>query len=154
MQAPKSTGYNALRKGRYSTPNGIYFITFVTEQRIPWFTDDELASSMCRSLFDRRAIADATMLCFVVMPDHVHFLISLKEVPLERVLQQLKSRSARTLNNQIGRKGRFWECGFYDYSVRKDEDLVGIARYIVANPLRSRLVNKLGDYPYWNAKWL
>jgi hypothetical protein len=28
------------------------------------------------------------------------------------------------------------------------------ARYLVANPLRPGLVERIGDYPYWNAVWL
>ena len=35
-----------------------------------------------------------------------------------------------------------------------DEDLAGVARYIVANPLRAKLVRALADYPFWDAVWL
>ena len=38
--------------------------------------------------------------------------------------------------------------------VRRDEDLRGLARYIVANPLRAQLVQRIGDYPHWDAMWL
>jgi hypothetical protein len=38
--------------------------------------------------------------------------------------------------------------------LRKDEDLQTVARYIVANPLRAGLVEKIGDYPLWDAIWL
>jgi plasmid stabilization system protein ParE len=37
---------------------------------------------------------------------------------------------------------------------RAEEDLIKIARYIVANPLRARLVEHIGDYPLWDAAWL
>ncbi len=154
MFKQQKKGYHTLRKGRFSQPNGIYFITFVTAERIPWFTDDELAKTMCRTINHPAAIADASILCYVVMPDHVHFLIQLRHTSLEKIIQRLKSRSARLMNRHIGRSGAFWEVGFYDYGLRKEEDLLGIARYIVANPLRSGLVHKLGNYPYWNAKWL
>jgi len=88
------------------------------------------------------------------MPDHVHLLLQLREAPLANVLNTLKSKSAIELNREIGREGRFWEPGFHDHALRKEEDLLGIARYIVANPLRAGLVRRLGDYPYWNAVWL
>ncbi|MGH8412134.1 MAG: REP-associated tyrosine transposase, partial [Pseudomonas sp.] len=38
--------------------------------------------------------------------------------------------------------------------IRRDEDLPAVARYIVANPLRAGLVEKIGDYPLWDAVWL
>ena len=154
MHTPQKTGYSALRKGRFSQPNGIYFITFVTEERIPWFTDDELASVMCRNFYHPAAILDSSILCYVVMPDHVHFLVQLGSAPLHKITQRIKSRSASLLNNLIGCSGRFWQPGYHDHGLRKEEDLLGVARYIVANPLRSKLVKKLGEYPYWNAKWL
>ena len=88
------------------------------------------------------------------MPDHIHVLLELRDTPLQRVLNRLKSRSAVTLNREIGRGGRFWALGYYDHALRAEEDSQDIARYIVANPLRAGLVRRIGDYPYWNAVWL
>ena len=154
MPAHLRPGCRALRKGRFSQCNGIYFVTVVTDQRIPWFQDFALARLMCRNLLHPAALADAINLCSVVMPDHIHVLLELRDTPLQRVLNRLKSRSAVMLNGQIGRAGRFWAPGYYDHALRAEEDLLGIARYIVANPLRSGLVRRIGDYPYWNAVWL
>jgi len=36
----------------------------------------------------------------------------------------------------------------------KSEDLMKVARYIVANPLRAGLAGHLADYPHWDAIWL
>ena len=154
MENSELLGQSALRKGRFSEPNGIYFITFVTLQRIPWFQEFEFAAAMCRTLNNPGSVQAASMLCYVVMPDHVHALLQLGEKPLPVVIRTLKSVSASALNRSIGRSGGFWQAGYYDHALRKEEDLVGIARYIVANPLRSKLVAKVGDYPYWNAIWL
>ncbi|RPH98876.1 MAG: transposase [Lysobacterales bacterium] len=154
MASKVRQGYRALRRGRYSRAGGIYFITTVIAGRIPWFAQFELARHMCRKLHEPAALADAANLCWVVMPDHVHLLLQLREAPLANVLNTLKSKSAIELNREIGREGRFWEPGFHDHALRKEEDLLGIARYIVANPLRAGLVRRLGDYPYWNAVWL
>jgi REP element-mobilizing transposase RayT len=88
------------------------------------------------------------------MPDHLHLLIQLGTNPLDRVINGLKSYSARVLNRNIGRTGRFWDHGFHDHALRKEEDLVDVARYIVANPLRAGLVRRCGDYPFWDAVWL
>ncbi|GBH14379.1 REP element-mobilizing transposase RayT [Pseudomonas syringae pv. actinidiae] len=38
--------------------------------------------------------------------------------------------------------------------MRNEQDMAGLARYIVANPLRAGLVKKLGDYPLWDAIWV
>jgi REP element-mobilizing transposase RayT len=143
-----------LRKGRYSQSNGIYLVTTVTEQRIPWFQELAFAQIMCQCLQGQDCIVDATKMCWVVMPDHVHLLIQLGEAGLSEVVKKMKAISARRLNHEIGRAGCFWATGFHDYALRREEELKDVARYIVANPVRAGLVKRVADYPYWNAVWL
>lgn len=88
------------------------------------------------------------------MPDHAHLLIDIRNNQLSTVMRRLKSSSALKLNHSIGRQGRFWDVGFHDHGLRKEEDIKGVARYIVGNPLRAGLVKHVGGYPFWNAKWL
>ena len=147
-------GSRALRKGRYSQQNGIYFITSVTHQRIPWFQEFSFAQIMCRCIEHSHILCDAENLCWVVMPDHIHLLLQIGQKPLHGMVNQLKSYSARLLNQEIGRSGRFWDHGFHDHALRKEESMVDVARYIVANPIRAGLVRRYGDYPYWNAVWV
>jgi len=154
MPTRQKPGTKALRAGRYSQANGIYFVTVNTDKRIPWFQEFDLAQVMCKNLENPACLADATNLCWIVMPDHVHLLLGLKTVSLQKIMKRLKSRSAIQLNQEIGRSGRFWSPGYYDHALRKEEDMLNIARYIVANPLRAGLVNRISDYPYWNATWL
>ncbi|MHB1290720.1 MAG: transposase, partial [Sulfuricella sp.] len=69
-------------------------------------------------------------------------------------LRQVKSRSAITINRQLGTHQTIWQKGYHDHALRKEEDVQEIARYIVANPLRSGLAEHAGDYPLWDAIWL
>mgnify|MGYP001815787505 CR=1 FL=1 len=147
-------GSRALRRGRHSQKNRIYFITIVTESRRCWFSEHKLAR-MASSLLDNQGeLPGARALCWVVMPDHVHILLELGEMPLHKTINQWKSRSGRILNRTIARKGRFWQKGYHDHALRKEEDIKETARYIIANPLRAGLAKKYGQYPYWNAVWL
>lgn len=75
-------------------------------------------------------------------------------MPLSKLVLQLKSRSAIAINKARGTSGPFWQKGFHDHALRKEEDLTATARYIVANPLRAGLVQRVGDYPHWDAIWL
>lgn len=47
-----------------------------------------------------------------------------------------------------------WQRGFFDRAIRREDDLVSIARYIVANPLRAGLVERIGDYAHWDSVWM
>ena len=145
---------NRLRIGRYSEQNRIYLLTANTAGRQPVFGDFALG----RLVVSQFRIADemgfANSLAWVVMPDHFHWLIELKRGSLSELMQRAKSLSTKSVNLSTGRKTRLWQSGFHDRALRREEDLVKLARYIVANPLRAGLVQKLGDYPLWDAIWV
>ncbi len=88
------------------------------------------------------------------MPDHFHWLVALENCSLRRLMRETKSLATREVNLSSGRNGSLWQQGFHDRALRREEDLVKVARYVVANPLRARLVEKLGDYPLWDAVWV
>lgn len=46
------------------------------------------------------------------------------------------------------------DAGIHDRGLRGEESLIEVARYIVANPLRAGLTDRIGDYPYWDSVWL
>lgn len=138
-----------LRKGRHSEPNQIYSITTVTIDRKPVFIDFYAARCVIAVLRQEHHLQRAETLAFVLMPDHLHWLMQLgMTADLSTVVGAVKSVSAHRLGENI------WQEGFHDHAVRKDEDLRNIARYIVANPLRAGLVTNIGDYPHWDAIWL
>jgi REP element-mobilizing transposase RayT len=70
------------------------------------------------------------------------------------VVQSVKGLSATRINRMVGVAGsRVWQPGFHDHAVRREEDLVALARYVVSNPLRAGLVRNLGEYSLWDAIW-
>lgn len=146
--------YDNLRKGRVSLPNHAYFITTVTHGRKPIFTNLGMArrviNSMCR--LEQENLLHS--LAWVLMPDHLHWLFQLRNGELAEVMKLFKGRSAKSLNGLRGKEGAIWQRAYYDRAVRPDEDLRGLSRYIVANPLRAGLVEEIGQYPHWDAVWL
>ena len=89
------------------------------------------------------------------MPDHLHWLLQANsQRSLSASVCVVKSGAARQVNALRGTLGRVWQRGFYDRAVRREDDLVDIARYIVANPVRAGLVRSIRDYPHWDAIWL
>jgi len=49
---------------------------------------------------------------------------------------------------------RHLRLAYHDRALRREYDVVRVARYIIANPLRAGLVDKVGDYPHWDAVWV
>jgi putative transposase len=150
-----NAGYKALRKGRYSVAQQIYFIAFITHNRNPLFKEWDLACLASKMLSNNSAWNSANILSWVLMPDHFHGLIELKEHQnLSAVVKLAKGRSAHFINHHRQTKGKIWMDGFYDHAIRKQEDLQSVARYIVLNPVRSGLVKRCEDYSFWDAAWL
>lgn len=146
---------SALRLGWVSLAGTAYLVTVVSEGREPVFLDLFAARALVCELRNSDEQALTSSLAFVVMPDHLHWLFQLGETSLSSVLRRLKSRSAIRINRLRGRPGaRVWQKGYYDHALRGDEPLRDVARYIVGNPLRAKLVEKLGDYPHWDAVWM
>jgi REP element-mobilizing transposase RayT len=112
------------------------------------FAELPAARTLIAVLADEDRTDRAKTLAFVVMPDHLHWLLELGDQTLPRVVGTVKSVSAHRLGDRI------WQPGFFDHAIRREEDAMAIGRYIVANPVRAGLVDHVGAYPHWDAVWL
>jgi putative transposase len=139
---------NRLRRGRCSVVNQIYLVTAVTQRRARVFEDLSAARTLILTMREDARRGSHETLAFVVMPDHLHWLLQLQKGSLSELVGRVKSISARRLGTRI------WQDGFHDRALRDEDDLQAVARYIVANPLRAGLVERIGCYPHWDAVWL
>jgi putative transposase len=152
--APRSSD---LRKGRVSLNGQIYHVTSRAVSGTSPFVDFEPCRATCPTFYPTARTSSVRLLAWVLMPDHVHWLIELQAGgDLSRAVAAFKRQSAGAVNRSQGKPAgsELWQRGFYDRAVRRDEDIVDVARYVVANPLRGGLVTKLGDYAFWDAVWL
>ena len=114
-----------------------------------------VGSAVARCSENKLLLGDTQMLAWVLMPDHVHWLLQLGDKDaLSTVVSRLKSASSRRVNEVIRQKGTIWQKSFHDHAVRAGEDVRTIARYMIANPIRAGLVDNVRDYPFWNTIWL
>ncbi|KIY41323.1 transposase [Pseudomonas sp. 10-1B] len=143
-----------LRRHRVSRPGRLYMLTTVTHQRRPLFHNFTLARLVINHLRQADRENSCVTLAWVVMPDHVHWLIELKQVSLATLMRRFKSRSSHALRKAGVTPTPIWQAGYCDRAMRKDDDLLNAARYIIANPVRAGLAPNVGDYPHWDAIWL
>lgn len=101
-----------------------------------------------------------TLHCAVVMPDHVHLILTLLEdedgrsFPLEDIMKGIKSVSARAINRELGRKGSIWQDESFDHILRSDESVGAKSDYVCDNPVRRGLVKHVDDYPWLWREWI
>jgi len=79
------------------------------------------------------------LLAFVVMPSHLHWVISPtpayceavssssdSRTPRERIMKSVKGYTARQCNRKLGKTGRFWQDESFDHCVRDELELLRI----------------------------
>ncbi|QMV64557.1 transposase [Pseudomonas berkeleyensis] len=144
----------ALRRGRYSESGRVYLLTAVLHGREALLQDFALGRLLVAELREAHEIGLVHSLAWVVMPDHLHWLVQLERTTLDELMRRIKGRSARRINQRLSRYGPLWQHGFHDRALRQEEDLRAVARYVIANPVRAGLVKRVADYPLWDAVWL
>jgi putative transposase len=86
---------------------------------------------------------------FVVMPDHVHLLMTLEsQMTIEKAMQLIKGRFSYHLKKDLGYLGEVWQRGFSEVSVYDELSLKADREYIAQNPVKAGLVNSSEEYPY------
>ncbi len=75
---------------------------------------------------------------FVVMPNHVHALVTLQPShELKAILHSWKRFSARRINEILDREGSLWQSESWDHIVRDEAALAKFSRYIQENPMKA-----------------
>lgn len=123
-----------------------YFLTLCTAGKRQVFVPGFDYGSFVQILSNLTGRFGIDVLTYCFMPDHVHLLLegtentNLKE--FIRVFKQITSYHCKS------DPGSLWHRSYYDRILRRDEDSVAVARYILNNPVRRGLVETVIDYPY------
>ena len=144
-------GHQALRKYRVSLSNQIYLITVCCNNREKPFLDCHAAQALSLTLHNVLKDKQSKILAWVVMPDHMHLALQLAgEETLARTMNRINSCSAIAVNRVLNRHAQVWQGAYHDHALRDEEQLHAAIKYLISNPIRAGMVEKLGDYPYWN----
>lgn len=135
------------------TPYGsnTYFITTSSWGHSSLFQSDRLAQLFLKTLFDYRDQGKFFVHEFVVMPDHIHLLITPIGISLERAMQFIKGGFSYRARKERGLTTELWSRGYVDHRIRDLTDYQKHTIYIRQNPVRARLANHAEEYPYNSA---
>ena len=131
---------------RYQQTGDFHFITFSCYQRLPY-----LASPLAKQTFEEiletlRERHGFYITGYVLMPEHVHLLISEpKQIPLASILRVLKGETSKRLK---GTRDQFWQRRYYDFNVFTEDKRVEKLMYMHRNPVVRGLVKNPEDYPW------
>ena len=131
---------------RYQQARELHFITFSCYHRQPLLSSEHAKHLFQQALEQARRQYGFYVTGYVLMPEHVHLLISEPErSTLARALQALKQSVARKL---IGRGEHFWQARYYDFNVWTAKKRIEKLRYMHRNPVKRGLAEKPEDWPW------
>jgi putative transposase len=123
-----------------------YFVSSQTVDRQPFFRHERWAILMQEVLQHYRG--DSYLLhAYVVMPDHIHLIISPKGA-LERAMQNIKGGFSFPAKSAFKWKHNIWQVGFSDHRIRDAEDWDLHIAYMRHNPVKNKLCLSSEDYRY------
>ncbi|MCI0355193.1 MAG: transposase [Acidobacteria bacterium] len=129
---------------RFPQARCLHFLTFSCYRR-----EARLGTELARNTFEAevervRKWYGLYVAGYVVMPEHVHLLVSEPErTRLPVAIQMLKQNVARKLG-----PGRFWQARYYDFLVWSPEKRIEKLKYMHRNPVERRLVERPEDWPW------
>jgi putative transposase len=129
---------------RYQKTGDLHFLTFSCYHRLPYLESDSAKRVFEQSLEAIRTKYSFLVIGYVVMPEHVHLLVTEPFAePLATALQALKiSVSARLPQSP------FWQRRYYDFNVFTEEKRIEKLRYLHRNPVHRGLVARPADWPW------
>jgi REP-associated tyrosine transposase len=134
-----------------ATSNGqTYMITSSTWERRALFSRDVWAILLIDTLNHYRGTA-YLLHEFVVMPDHIHLLLT-PMTSLERAVQFVKGGFSYRAKKELGSNLEVWQKGFSDHRIRDASDYRIHQIYVQQNPVRKRLCERAQEYPYSSAR--
>lgn len=136
----------------YELESTIVFITIRSYRNQKPFIKHEINRMVITTLLAEQGRINCRVFTYCLMPDHIHFLISpqVDGISVLTFTYQFKGKTTN-LSWDFGWQGKLWQPRFYDHVVRSDENLLAIAEYILANPVRKGLAATPQDWP-WSGK--
>ena len=141
-----------MKPTRLISPPGTYFLTFSTWQRRELFVVEEYVRIFLKTLYHYRREGRYALHAFVIMPEHVHLLLTpARDVTIEKAVQLIKGVYSHALGTLRGRKAEVWQRGFTDHRIRDADDFASHLKYIHQNPVVARIVIDPREYRYCSA---
>jgi putative transposase len=155
---------------RISKDNPFYYLTSVTNNRLPVFRTDKFKEITANALDEARKSADILIFAYVIMPDHYHIITDSSRKPSE-VLRYLNGITARRVINYLKENNltysleklkqetkkreytySLWEHHPNAFSLNTEATLMQKVNYIHQNPVRGGLAATAEDYLYSSAR--
>ena len=134
------------RLTRYQKDGHYHAINFTCYHQQCWLQDEHGCIVFEETLEELRKRHRFYLFGYVIMPDHIHLLMSEPEAhTLATTLSVLKGETSKRLR---GDRAQFWQTRYYDFNVFTQKKFAEKLRYIHRNPVEAALVQNPEDWPW------
>jgi putative transposase len=108
---------------------------------MPVFQVREVARIATDKLLEYRGKGNYLLHEFVVMPNHLHLILTpASSISLEKAMQLIKGGTSHEIHRVRGNKLQIWQAGFHESRIRDAVDYLSKSDYIRFNPVVAKLV--------------
>src|SRR5215471_6914393 len=132
-------------------PGWTYFVTTKAWQGVSAFQVREITETVVNKLLEYRNGGNYLLHDFVIMPNHLHLILTPSSTSLERCLQLIKGGSSFEIHKLRGGRGPIWQSGFHESRVVDWPDYRKKRDYVLFNPVAAKLVERPELWPYGSA---
>lgn len=146
---PPFPDYPSMRNPRFLIPGGIHFITFRTEEGLPFVPLTFMNILICSALARAQKLYPIKIICFVVQANHVHLLVRVTNPEdVSHFIGYFKAETAYYLNRLLNRRQRtVWAERFDSPAVLDIDKALELFAYCSLNPVKDGLVASMQEYP-------
>ena len=123
------------------------FVTTATYERRPIFETSRIAELFIDTLLHYRTLGHYKLHAYVVLPDHVHLLLTPKSISLDQAIGLIKNGFLHRLDTDFP----IWEQGHTAYSIANVRDLEIVRAHLHQLPVRANLTSSAELYPHSSA---
>ncbi len=140
------------RKPRIHFPGAVYHVILRGNAGQDVFSDDQDYLRFYRLIEEGHKRYAHRIHAFCLMPNHVHLVIQVGEIPLSRIIQNLSQRYTSWFNRRNEKSGHVFQGRYKAILIDADSYLVELIRYIHLNPVRAGLTTLPEHYPWSSEK--
>ena len=128
-----------------------YFVTTKSWESTFWFQMVKAAQIVIDKMMEYRGKGNYLLHDFVLMPNHLHLILTPTAASLEKCMQLIKGGSSFEIHKLRGSRTEIWQSGFHDSRVKSWEDYQKKRDYVWFNPVTAKLVEHPEDYDFGSA---
>ncbi len=134
-----------------TSPGATYFVTTKSWENTFWFQVIKAAQIVVEKMLEYREKENYLLHDFVLMPNHLHLILTPSSASLEKCMQLIKGGSSFEIHKLRGSRTEIWQSGFHESRVKNWVDYQKKRDYVMFNPVAAKLVERPDLWPYGSA---